>query len=86
MNAKLSIIKISICFLFACPLMGHAQEATDTSIAPHQINQDTIVIIKHDTVWMEKEKVKIDSADIDKRSSRYDRRLHRHRQTAIKSP
>lgn len=79
MNAKLSIIKISICFLLACPLMGHAQEAMDTSIAPHQINQDTIVIIKHDTVWIEKEKVKIDSADIDKRSSRYDRRVHRYR-------
>lgn len=79
MNAKLSIIKISICFLLACPLMGHAQEATDTSVAPHQITQDTIVIIKHDTVWMEKEKVKIDSADIDKRSSRYDRRVHRYR-------
>lgn len=87
MNAKLPITKTWICLLLACPLMGRAQEAMETSIVPQQVAKDTVIIIKHDTVWLEKEKVemkeevkvKIDSADVDQRFSRYDRRVHRYR-------
>ena len=87
MNAKLPITRTWICLLLACPLMGRAQETMETPIAPQQVAKDTVIIIKHDTVWLEKEKVemkeevkvKIDSADVDQRFSRYDRRVHRYR-------
>ena len=67
-----------MCSLLVCSSVAHAQETK--TIEPHQVFRDTVIIMKYDTVWMEKERVKIDSADIShKRYSRYDKRIHRYR-------
>ena len=80
MSVKWSIIKALTCFLLVCSSTGYAQEANTITIEPRRVFRDTVIITKHDTVWLEKEKVKIDSADIsNKRSSRYDKRVHRYR-------
>lgn len=80
MSVKWSIIKVLICFLLVCSSAGYAQEVNTITIEPRRIFRDTVIIMKHDTVWLEKEKVKIDSTDIsNKRSSRYDKRVHRYR-------
>ena len=80
MSVKWSIIKALTCFLLVCSSTGYAQEASTITIEPRRVFRDTVIITKHDTVWLEKEKVKIDSADIsNKRSSRYDKRVHRYR-------
>lgn len=80
MSAKWSIIKALTCFLLAYSSTGYAQEVKTTDIEPAQVFRDTVIIVKHDTVWVEKGKVQIDSADISKkRSSRYDKRVHRYR-------
>ena len=80
MSVKWSIIKALTCFLLVCSSTGYAQEANTITIEPRRVFRDTVIITKHDTVWLEKEKVKIDSADISsKRSSRYDKRVHRYR-------
>ena len=80
MSVKSSIIKALTCFLLVCSSTGYAQEASTITIEPRRVFRDTVIITKHDTVWLEKEKVKIDSADIsNKRSSRYDKRVHRYR-------
>ena len=80
MSVKWSIIKALTCFLLVCSSTGYAQEANTITIEPRRVFRDTVIITKHDTVWLEKEKVKIDSADIsNKHSSRYDKRVHRYR-------
>ena len=79
-EAKWSIIKALICFLLVYSSTGHAQEVKTINTEPAQVFRDTIIIVKYDTVWLEKEETKIDSADIsEKRSSRYDKRVHRYR-------
>lgn len=81
MSAKWSIIKASLlCLSVFCAFAGQAQEAKTISVEPRSMFRDTVIITKVDTVWVEREKVKIDSANISsKRSSRYDRRVHRYR-------
>lgn len=81
MSAKWYIIKATLCMLAFCTLTGRAQEVNTISEEPRRMFRDTIIITKHDTVWMEKEKVKLDSAYIskDRRPNRYDRRVHRYR-------
>ncbi len=64
MSVKWSIIKALTCFLLVCSSTGYAQEASTITIEPRRVFRDTVIITKHDTVWLEKEKVKIDSADI----------------------
>jgi len=64
MSVKWSIIKALTCFLLVCSSTGYAQEANTITIEPRRVFRDTVIITKHDTVWLEKEKVKIDSADI----------------------
>lgn len=63
MSVKSSIIKALTCFLLVCSSTGYAQEASTITIEPRRVFRDTVIITKHDTVWLEKEKVKIDSAD-----------------------
>lgn len=80
MNAKWSIIKAVLCSIALCTLTARAQEANTISVEPRRMFRDTIIITKVDTVWVEREKVKIDSADVSNRhSNRYDRRVHRYR-------
>lgn len=81
MSAKWYIIKVTLCTLVFCTMTGRAQEVNTISEEPRRMFRDTIIITKHDTVWMEKEKVKLDSAYIseDRRPNRYDRRVHRYR-------
>ena len=62
MSVKWSIIKALTCFLLVCSSTGYAQEANTITIEPRRVFRDTVIITKHDTVWLEKEKVKIDSA------------------------
>lgn len=42
-----------------------------------QTTPDTIVVVKHDTVWMSRQTGKVVESEV--RSSRYDRRVHRYR-------
>ena len=80
MSAKWSIIKALTCFLLVYSSTGYAQEVKTINTEPAQVFRDTIIIVKHDTIWIEKETTQIDSADISKkRSSRYDKRVHRYR-------
>lgn len=83
MSVKWSIIKASLCLLLACSSAGYAQEVKTATIEPYPMLRDTVIITKHDTVWIEKEvekgKIRIDSAHMGKRSSRYDKRVHRYR-------
>lgn len=82
MSMKWSIIKASMClFAIGSTIIGHAQEANTITVEPNRMFRDTIIITKYDTVWVEsiKEKVKIDSANINRRPSRYDKRVHRYR-------
>ena len=72
MSAKWSIIKALTCFLLVYSSTGYAQEVKTINTEPAQVFRDTIIIVKHDTIWIEKETTQIDSADISKkRSSRY---------------
>ena len=66
MSAKWSIIKALICFLLVYSSTGHAQEVKTINTEPAQVFRDTIIIVKYDTVWLEKEETKIDSADTGK--------------------
>ena len=59
MSVKWSIIKALTCFLLVCSSTGYAQEANTITIEPRRVFRDTVIITKHDTVWLEKEKVKI---------------------------
>lgn len=80
MSVKWSIFKILSCFFLVCSPSVCAQEAKAIAIEPQQICRDTVIITKYDTVWIEKGKTKIDSADIsNKHYSRYDKRIHRYR-------
>ena len=80
MSVKWSIFKILSCFFLVCSPSVCAQEAKTIAIEPQQICRDTVIITKYDTVWIEKGKTKIDSADIsNKHYSRYDKRIHRYR-------
>jgi len=56
MSVKWSIIKVLICFLLVCSSAGYAQEVNTITIEPRRIFRDTVIIMKHDTVWLEKEK------------------------------
>ena len=60
MSVKWSIIKALTCFLLVCSSTGYAQEASTITIEPRRVFRDTVIITKHDTVWLEKEKVKIE--------------------------
>ena len=64
MSVKWSIFKILSCFFLVCSPSVCAQEAKTIAIEPQQICRDTVIITKYDTVWIEKGKTKIDSADI----------------------
>ena len=59
MSVKWSIIKALTCFLLVCSSTGYAQEANTITIEPRRVFRDTVIITKHDTVWLEKEKVKM---------------------------
>ena len=84
MSAKWSIIKALTCFLLVYSSTGYAQEVKTINTEPAQVFRDTIIIVKHDTIWIEKETTQIDSADISKkRSSRYDKSDTDSYQTAI---
>lgn len=56
MSVKWSIIKALTCFLLVCSSTGYAQEANTITIEPRRVFRDTVIITKHDTVWLEKEK------------------------------
>lgn len=80
MSVKWSIIKALACLLVCCSATVRAQEVETMKIEPQQIFRDTVILVKHDTVWIKRERVKIDSADIEhKHTSRYDKRVHRYR-------
>lgn len=79
MSVKWSIIKALTCFLLVCSSTGYAQEANTITIEPRRVFRDTVIITNMIPCGWRK-KSKIDSADIsNKRSSRYDKRVHRYR-------
>ena len=61
MSAKWSIIKALTCFLLVYSSTGYAQEVKTINTEPAQVFRDTIIIVKHDTIWIEKETTQIDS-------------------------
>lgn len=80
MSTKWFIFRVLLCIPALWALTGRAQESNTICIEPRQMYRDTVIITKYDTLWIVKEKVKIDSANVgSNRSSRYDKRVHRYR-------
>lgn len=78
MNMKWSIIEKTVAGLWGgillCIMPVQAAK-------PETFSQDTVYIMKHDTVWMQVERVSdLDTSYVtDVRPSKYDRRVHRYR-------
>lgn len=78
MNAKLfisdSLKRLAVCASLMTAAW-HISAATNDSIT--DISRDTVIIVKHDTVWMEPSSNTVYASSVP--TSRYDRRVHRYR-------